>query len=353
MSRPKNEKVVFMKAAVLKEHGDLDVVQYVEDLPIPEPKRGEVRLKMKAAALNRLDLFVRRGWKGLVLDFPHVIGSDGAGVVDALGEGVTSLKEGDAVAVDPSIYPDDILGDFQNQSRIKIMGEHSSGLAAEYVVVPAANCVKMPDGFDMKEAAAAGLVYVTAWHSLITRGGFKAGEDILIVGAGGGVNSASIQIAKLAGARTVYVVGSDEEKCELAKELGADVTINRQEEDWSRAIFGLTNKRGVDVVVDNVGEATIPSSMRAVRPGGRILVVGGTTGYNASVNLALLFAKHIAIIGSTMGTHKDYVDVMNLIFAGKLKAVVGKTFPLNEARQAEETLENFDVFGKVVIDVES
>lgn len=343
-----------MKAAILKEHGELDVIQYVEDLPIPEPKRGEVRLKMKAAALNRLDLFVRRGWKGLNLDFPHVIGSDGAGVVDALGEEVTSLAEGDAVAVDPSLYPEDILGDFQNQSRLKIFGEHESGFAAEYVTVPAKNCVKMPDGFDMKEAAAAGLVYVTAWHSLITRGKFKAGEDILIVGAGGGVNSASIQIARLAGARTIYVVGSDEEKCEQAKELGADITINRQEEaNWSKAMFKLTNRRGVDVVVDNVGEATIPLSMRSLRAGGRILVVGGTTGYNANVNLAQLFTSQIAIIGSTMGEHKDYVNVMNLVFAGKLKAIVGKTFPLSEARQAEEALENFDVFGKVVIDLES
>lgn len=343
-----------MKAAILKEHGDLDVIQYVEDLPIPEPKRGEVRLKMKAAALNRLDLFVRRGWKGLNLDFPHIIGSDGAGVVDALGEEVTSLAEGDAVAVDPSLYPDDILGDYQNQSRLKVMGEHASGFAAEYVIVPAKNCVKIPDGFDMKEAAAAGLVYVTAWHSLITRGQFKAGEDILIVGAGGGVNSASIQIARLAGARTIYVVGSDDEKCQQAKELGADVTINRQEEEnWSKVMFKLTNRRGVDIVVDNVGEATIPLSMRSLRPGGRILVVGGTTGYNANVNLAQLFTSQIAIIGSTMGEHKDYVDVMNLVFAGKLKAIVGKTFPLNEARQAEESLENFDVFGKVVIDLEN
>jgi NADPH:quinone reductase-like Zn-dependent oxidoreductase len=247
------------------------------------------------------------------------------------------------------------VGEFQNQIRpVEIFGEHCSGFAAEYVVVPARNCVKVPDGFDMKEAAAAGLVFVTAWHSLITRGQFKAGEDILIVGSGGGVNSASIQIARHAGAGTIYVVGSNEEKCQQAKELGADVTINREEdENWSKAIFKLTNKRGVDVVVDNVGEATIPMSMRAVRPGGRILVVGGTTGYNATVNLAQLFYYHIAIIGSTMGEHKDYVDVMKLIFESKLKAIVGKTFPLSEARQAQEALENFDVFGKVVIDMES
>jgi len=345
-----------MRAAVIKEHGGLDVVQYVEDLPIPEPARGEVRLKMKAAALNRLDLFVREGWKGLELNFPHVIGSDGAGVVDKLGEGVTSLAVGDAVAVNPSIYPDEpnTISAYENQTRhLKIMGEHHSGLAAEYVVVPARSCVKMPHGFSFQAAAAAGLVYVTAWHSLITRGQFHPGEDILIVGAGGGVNTASIQIAKLAGAGTIYVVGSNAQKCEEAKTLGADVTINRDEVDnWSRELFKLTNRQGVDVVVDNVGQATLPLSMRAVRPGGRILVVGGTTGYDASINVALLFAAHICIIGSTMGTHKDYVDVMQLIFSGKLQAVVGKTFALEQAQQAQSALENFDVYGKVVINMD-
>lgn len=346
-----------MKAAVLTQHGEsTDVIETVDNLPIPEPKRGEVRLKMAFAALNRLDLFVRRGWKGLNLDFPHVIGSDGAGVVDKVGEDVTSLEIGDRVAVDPSIFPQDsnIIGDYQNQVRpIEIIGEHRSGFAAEYVVVPARNCIKVPDGFDLKEAASAGLVYVTAWHSLMTRGKFQAGEDILIVGAGGGVNSASIQIAKLAGARTIYVIGSDAEKCQLAHELGADVTINRQEtENWSKDIFKLTNKRGVDVVVDNVGQATLPLSMRSVRAGGRILVVGGTTGYDAKINLAQLFYYHIAIIGSTMGEHKDYAKVMDLVFAGKLKAILGKVFPLQEARTAQETLENFDVFGKVVIDLD-
>ncbi len=345
-----------MKAAILTAHGGLEVVQYVEDLPVPEPGRGEVRLKMKAAALNRLDLFVRAGWKGLNLHFPHVIGSDGAGVVDAVGEGVSEYAPGDKVAVDPSVFPEDgshLHVDYENQARIAIMGEHRSGLAAEYVVVPAKNLVKMPENFSFQEAAAAGLVYVTAWHSLITRGKLQAGELVLVVGAGGGVNSASIQIAKLAGA-TVFVVGSNEEKCELAKSLGADVTINRAEKpDWSREIMTLTGRRGVDVVVDNAGAATLNNSIRACRIGGRILIVGGTTGYPVEINIAQIFARQIAIIGSTMGPHRDYVKAMNLVFAGKLKAVVGKTFALTDAREAEATLENFDVLGKVVLDIEN
>ncbi len=289
-----------MRGAVLTAHGGLDVVQYVENLPIPEPKRGQIRLKMQAAALNRLDLFVRVGWKGLDLPFPHVIGSDGAGIVDAMGEDVTGFSVGDSVAVDPSLYPAPRAHhtDYENQDRIAIMGEHHSGFAAEYVCVPAYNAVKMPEGFSFQEAAGAGLVYVTAWHSLITRGNLRPSDVVLIVGAGGGVNTASIQIAKLTGA-SVIVVGSNAEKCAKAKELGADLTINREATpDWSKEVFKLTEKRGVDIVVDNVGGQTLLQSMRSVRLGGKILIVGGTSGYGFELPVNLLFAKQIALITS-------------------------------------------------------
>ncbi|MCU0511024.1 MAG: zinc-binding dehydrogenase [Anaerolineae bacterium] len=345
-----------MRAAILTGHGGPEVVQYVQDLPLPEPGYGQVRLKMAAAALNRLDLFVRAGWKGLNLHFPHVIGSDGAGVVDAVGPGVTGYQPGDRVAVDPSLFPEDdtrLYVDYENQTRLAIIGEHASGFAAEYVVVPAKNLVRVPASFSLAAAAAAGLVYVTAWHSLMTRGGLRAGETVLIVGAGGGVNSASLQIAKLAGA-TVIVVGSQEAKCEQARALGADVTINRERDpDWARAVQTLTGRRGVDVVVDNVGAATFGSSLRACRIGGRILVVGGTSGYAAELPLNQLFARQVSIIGSTMGTHQDYARVMALVFEGKLNAVIGRVFPLSAARQAQQTLEQFDVFGKVVLDVDN
>jgi len=343
-----------MRAAVLTAHGGLEQVQYVGDLPIPEPGAGEVRLHMKAAALNRVDLFVRVGWKGLNLHFPHVIGSDGAGVIDAVGAGIKHLAIGDPVAVDPMFLPDDpllFMAEYENQSRIAIAGEHRSGLAAEYVIVPARNVVKMPSGFSFQAAAAAGLVYVTAWHSMITRGHLKPGETVLIVGAGGGVNSASLQIAKYAGAK-VIVVGSSAEKCERARQLGADVTINRAEKpDWAKEVFALTEKRGVDVVVDNVGAATLNLSMRACRIGGRILIVGGTTGYQAEINVAQIFTRQISLIGSTMGTHADYATVMNLIFAGQLNAVIGQVFPLDKAREAEAALETGETFGKIVIDM--
>lgn len=342
-----------MRAAVFYEHGDVSVIQTADDLPVPEPKSGEVRLRMKAAALNRLDIWVREGWPGLDLPKPHVVGSDGAGIIDALGDGVTGYEIGDRVCVDPTVVPPDspaLMTGLENQSRIAIKGEHSSGFAAEYVVVPIRNILKVPDHIEFTEAAAAGLVYVTAWHSLITRGQLRAGESVLIVGASGGVNTASIQIAKLTGAK-VIVVGSDAEKCALAEELGADVTIDRSQEDWSKAVFKLTNKRGVDVVVDNVGQATLFNSIRSVRIGGRILIVGNTSGPHFDLDIRYLFSKHITIIGSTMGPHRDYVDVMNLVFDGKLKPVIGEVVGLDGVAEGQRKLENGEVMGKVVITI--
>lgn len=344
-----------MKAAVITGHGGLEVVQVVDNLPVPEPGAGEVRIAMKAAALNRLDLWVRLGWPGLKLAMPHITCADGAGVVDAVGAGVKAFAPGDRVCIDPTIVDPDspaLLTGLENQSRIHLLGESVPGVAAEYVVLPSRNLMKIPDGFGFNEAAAAGLVYVTAWHSLMTRGGLRAGETVLIVGAGGGVNSASIQIAKLAGA-TVYVVGSNAEKCEKARELGADVTINREETpQWSKAIYQMTNKQGVDVVIDNVGTSTFIDSIRSTRIGGRILVVGNTSGPFVELDLRQIFARQVSIIGSTMGPHQDFIKVMNLVFAGKLNPVVGAVLPMHEAAKAQEMLANFDVFGKVVLEIQ-
>ena len=343
-----------MRAGIITAHGDLDVVQYVEDLPIPEPKYGEVRINIKAAALNRLDLFVRAGWKGLELNFPHVICADGAGLVDAIGEGVTQFTVGDPVCIDPTLVKADdpaLHTGLENQSRIAILGEHHTGTAAEYIVLPQRNLMKMPDDMDFGEVASVGLVGVTAWHSMITRGNLLPGETVLIVGAGGGVNSISIQIAKLAGAK-VFVVGSDAQKCQQAEDLGADVTINRAEvPDWSRAIYSMTDKRGVDMVVDNVGQATLNSSIRACRIGGRILIVGGTSGYQLDLNVAQIFTRQIALIGSTMGPHRDYMTFMNQVFAGKIKAVIGERLPIQQVQQAQRILEDNLVFGKIVLEI--
>jgi NADPH:quinone reductase-like Zn-dependent oxidoreductase len=239
----------------------------------------------------------------------------------------------------------------------QLLGETVRGTYAEYVAVPAGNLYPIPEGFGaipegfgFHQAAAAGLVFHTAWHSLIVRGALRAGETVLVVGASGGVNSAAIQIAKLAGA-VVYAAGSDAGKLEIAKACGADFLIDRsQEENWSKTVYTMTGKRGVDVVVDNVG-TTFPQSFRAARKGGRILTVGNTGGPKFEIDNRFIFGKHLSIIGSTMGTRGDFSTVMELIFAGKLKPVIDRTYPLREARSAHERLERNEQRGKVVLEI--
>lgn len=343
-----------MRAAVFYEHGTREVLQVADALPIPEPGAGEARINVRAVALNRLDLWVRNGWKGLELRKPHITIADGAGVVDQIGAGVTTFAPGDRVGIDPTFVPPhcvETMGGLENQCEdMAILGEHVPGVAAEYVVLPTRNLVKLPDHVSFATGAAGGLVYLTAWHSLITRGGLQAGESVLVIGAGGGVSTASIQIAKLAGA-TVYVIGSSAEKCAQAREIGADVTINRQEDgNWSKTLRKLTG-RGVDVVVDNVGKETLQNSIRAVRKGGRILIVGNTSGYDFPLDIRYLFSKHISIIGSMMAPHHEYLRVMELIFEGKLKPVVGATLPLEQVQEAHRLMEEGAVFGKIVLEI--
>jgi len=343
-----------MKAALIYEHGPADTLQIVDDHPIPEPGPGEVRVKVAAVALNYLDIWVRNGWPGIRLTYPHIPGADASGTVDSLGSGVTGWSVGDRVAIDPSIEwggesvratPD------RKPARFVLLGEHTSGTCAEYIVVPARNLLALPGHVSYAEAAAASLVFVTAWHSLITRGNLRPGESVLIVGAGGGVNTASIQIAKLTGC-TVYVVGSSDEKLAQAKALGADAVVRRDVEGgWSRAIFQFTAKRGVDVVVDNVGAATFMDSLKAAARGGRILTVGNTSGPVFEIDNRYLFSKHLSILGSTMGPHEDYVTVMRLLFKGKLKAVIGATYPFEQIREAHRAMESGAVFGKIVLEL--
>lgn len=341
-----------MRAAVLQSHGGPEALAVVDDLPLPEPGAGEVRLRMRAAALNRLDLWVRAGWPGLNLDFPHVIAADGAGEVDRCGPGVTGWQPGMRVCIDPAVVAADdpaLRSGLENQGRLHILGEQRPGTAAEYAIAPARNLLALPEHVSFDLAAAAGLVFVTAWHSLVTRGNLLPGETVLVVGAGGGVNTASIQIAKLAGAQ-VLVVGSSAERCELALSLGADHAINRADSpDWSREVWRLTGRRGVDVVIDNVGSATLGDSLRAARNGGRILVVGNTSGPRVALDLPLLYIKHLSIIGSTMGPHRDYCQVMNLVFSGALQPPVGAELPLDQAREAVRLLEEYVVPGKIVL----
>jgi NADPH:quinone reductase-like Zn-dependent oxidoreductase len=342
-----------MKTVLFRLHGGPEVLEYT-DFPAPEPKAGEALIRLHAASLNRMDVLVRNGWPGLKLELPHINGADGAGNVAALGEGVTEFKVGDRVVINSNLGCGEC--EFCKEGRDNLcrdwhlLGETVRGTYAEYVAVPVRQLYKLPADFDYHQAAAAALVYQTAWHSLIKRGNLRAGKILLIVGAGGGVNTASVQVGKYIGAQ-VIVVGSSAEKLKKAESIGADILIDRsKEEDWSKAVFLATNKRGADVVVDNVG-TTFPLSFRAARKGGRILTVGNSGGPIFQIDNRFVFAKHLSLIGSTMSTLADFAEVMDLITAGKLKPIMDITFPLKDAAAAQERLWKAEHFGKITLDI--
>jgi len=340
-----------MKATLFQKHGGPEVLEYT-DFPTPEPKAGEVLIRLHAAALNRMDVFVRNGWPGLKLELPHINGADGAGEIAQLGNEVTGFSIGERVVINPNFGCGNcefcLNGQDNMCSNWHLLGETIRGTYAEYVCVPARQLYKLPEAFDFHSAAAAALVYQTAWHSMVKRGVVKAGETVAIVGAGGGVNSASIQIAKYLGAR-VIVIGSNSNKLAQAEALGADILIDRsQNEDWAKAVFIATEKRGVDVVVDNVG-TTFPLSLRALRKGGRLLTVGNSGAPRFEIDNRFIFAKHLSILGSTMSTLADFHEVMNLVITGKLKPVIDKTYPLKDAAAAQERLWLGENFGKITL----
>ncbi len=341
-----------MKAIGFLAHGDMSHMAVLA-VPQPEPGPGEALVKLQASAFNRLDIWVRAGWPGLKLALPHISGSDGAGDIAAVGSGVSGVNVGDRVAIDPGIstIADEFTarGEHSLSPGYYILGEHLPGTHAEYIVVPAANLVPLPKDAPYADAAAAGLVYLTAWRMLVHRAQLRAGESVLVLGAGGGVNSAAIQIAKLAGC-TVYATTSSAEKMAHAEALGADVVLNyNTDPQWPKAIYRQTGKRGVDVVVDNVGAATLAHSLRAVARGGRIVIVGNTSGPKTGLDIRFLFAKQISLVGSTMGNHDDYRTVMNLVFAGKLKPVIHTIMPLADGVAAMALLEQGSQFGKIVL----
>jgi NADPH:quinone reductase-like Zn-dependent oxidoreductase len=343
-----------MKTTLFHQHGGPEVLEYT-DFPPPEPQPGEALVHIYAAALNRMDVMVRNGWPGLKLNLPHINGADGAGEIITLnspppaGEG---LGVGSRVAINANLgcgECDYCLAGWDNMCRNwHLLGETIRGTYAEYICLPVRQLYKLPNDFDYHKAAAAALVYQTAWHSLITRGHLRAGETVLVVGAGGGVNTASMQVAKFAGAQ-VIVVGSHADKLARAESLGADILIDRsKDENLSKAVFLATDKRGVDVVVDNVG-TTFMQSLRCLKKGGRLLTVGNSGGPRFEIDNRFVFARHISIIGSTMSTLKDFSTVMDLVVAGKLQPVIDKTFPLKDAAAAQERLWNGENFGKITL----
>jgi NADPH:quinone reductase-like Zn-dependent oxidoreductase len=348
-----------MKTTLFRQHGGPEVLEYT-DFPAPEPKPGEALVRLHAAALNRMDVMVRNGWPGLKLVMPHINGADGAGEIVAFGSPPQMGTFGEGLGVGSRVVINANLGcgecdyclsGWDNMCRNwHLLGETVRGTYAEYIALPVRQLYKLPADFDFHAAAAAALVYQTAWHSLITRGGLKAGETVLIVGAGGGVNTASVQVAKFGGAQVV-VVGSDAQKLAAAESLGADILVDRSKnEDWSKAVFTATNKRGVDVVVDNVG-TTFMQSLRCLKKGGRLLTVGNSGGPRFEIDNRFVFAKHISIIGSTMSHLKDFSTAMELVTAGKLQPVIDRTFPLEEAAAAQERLWKGENFGRITLEI--
>ncbi len=340
-----------MNALCFFEHGGPEVLRH-QEVPDPQPGPGEALVRVRACALNHLDIWVRRGWPALKLPMPHWGGADVAGVVAAAGPGVEGWPAGRRVVVDPglSTVEDEFTrrGEPTLSPGYRILGEDRRGGLAELLAVPAANLLPMPDGLEFAEAAAPLVVALTAWRMLVKRGGLRAGESVLVVGAGGGVNSMAVQVARLAGARVIVVAGSAG-KAARAGELGADEVIDRSAVDWGRAVLDLTGRRGVDLVVDNVGAATLATSVRVTARGGRIVIVGNTSGPQVTLDTRYLFARQISLIGSTLGGHQDFREVTALLWAGRLRPVIDRVLPLAEGREAFAALERGEVFGKLVL----
>lgn len=342
-----------MKAVIFHEHGGPEVLRY-EEVRNPEPAPGEVLIEVRATSINHLDIFLRRGILGVRIPLPKIAGSDAAGIVRAIGNSVTTVKEGQRVTINPGIscgLCEYCSSGFASQcAAYTIMGEHNQGAYAQFITVPERIVLPIPDSLSFEAAAAAPLVFLTAWSMMVGKGNIRAGEDVLILGAGAGVGTAAIQIAKLAGCR-VFAAASTEEKLEKARQLGADVLINNNAGDFDKKIRNLTGKRGVDVVVDYIGADTWVQSLRSARRGGRVLTCGATTGFAPQTDLRQIFFRQVQVIGSTMGSHSEFLAVMNLVFQGRLKPVIDRVLPLEEARTGHELIENRGVFGKIVLAV--
>jgi len=338
-----------MKAVRIHEFGGPEVLRY-EDVPDAQPRKDQVLIRVKACALNHLDIWVRKGLPGVSL--PHILGSDIAGEIVAVGEYVTGFKAGQRVLLAPMHFCNHCakcVTGIQNQCRaFTALGNGVDGGYCELIAVPAVNVIPIPDNLDFNQAASVPLVFLTAWHMLVGRAAIRLGQTVLVLGAGSGVGIAAIQIAKLFHARVITTAG-DEEKLEKGRTLGADYGINHYQQKISQEVRKITDKEGVDIVVEHVGTATWEESMKSLKPGGTIVTCGATTGHNAAFDLRFLFSRQLNFLGSYMGTMGELYDVLSHVFAGRLKPVVGRAFPLKDARAAHEYLEASRMFGKVVL----
>jgi NADPH:quinone reductase-like Zn-dependent oxidoreductase len=340
-----------VKAIVLREHGGPDVL-HAEELPTPEPGPGEVRVRIKAVALNHLDLWVRRGGPAFHLEYPHRLGADIVGVVDAVGPGAAA-EVGTKVVVQPGLSCMKCaacLGGHDNLCRhYRLLGENTQGGYCEYIVVPVTNLAPYPDRLDFAHAAAGILTFMTAWQMVVHKARVAPGDTVLVHGAGSGVGVAAIQIAKLFGARVIATAGTDH-KLTHAKELGADAVINYNTDDFAAECRAQTLKRGVDSVIEHVGGDVFTQSIKAVRNGGRIVTCGATSGFHPQIDLRHIFFRQIEVLGSTMGSKADLLTVLGHIAAGRLEPIVYEVLPLDRAVDAHRILEERAAFGKVVLE---
>ena len=338
-----------MKAVRIHQFGGPEVLMY-EDVPDPQLRKDQVLVRVKACSLNHLDVWVSKGLPGVKL--PHILGSDIAGEIVEVGEYIGGFTAGQRVLVAPMHFCGlcvKCLAGLQNRCReFTVLGNGVDGGNCELVAVPAANAIPIPDTLDLNQAASVPLVFVTAWHMLVGLAALRSGQTVLVLGASSGVGIAAIQIAKLFHCRVITTAG-DEAKLEKGRALGADYGINHYKQKISEEVRKITNKEGVDIVVEHVGAATWDESVRSLKSGGKLVTCGVTTGPNVSLDLRHLFARQLTLLGSYMGTMGELNEVLGHVFAGRLKPVVDRIFPLSEIRAAHEYLEKSQMFGKVVL----
>jgi len=338
-----------MKAVRFHQQGGLEVLKY-EIAPDPKPDTEEVLLRVRAASVNHVDLWVRTLYQ--VASFPHIPGSDAAGEIVELGHGVSNFSVGDRVVVYPGIPCGHceycLAGEDSACLNFGIFGVKTDGAYAELTVAKASNLLPIPNGISCEEAAAFPVTYITAWHSLITRAGLRAGETVLIHGAGSGVGTAAIQIAKLAGAKVIATSGS-KEKREKAKSMGAEEALDYHYVKWPEKVRELTGGRGVEVVFDFIGPATFTGSIASLAKLGRLVSCGATTGADINFDLRNLYSRQISIIGAMLGSRAEFVLLLRLLADGELKPVIDRVMPLSEAAEAHRLMEQAGQFGKIVL----
>jgi NADPH:quinone reductase-like Zn-dependent oxidoreductase len=338
-----------MKAVRIHEFGGPEVLRY-EDVPDPQPRKDQVLVRVKACSLNHLDLWARKGLPGIKL--PHILGSDVAGEIVEVGEYVRGPSVGQRVLLSPMTFCNHCVkcaAGLQNQcSEFSVLGNRVDGGNCELIAARPDSVFPIPDSLDFHQAASVPLVFLTAWHMLVARGGLRPGQTVLVLGANSGVGIAAIQVAKLFNA-TVITTAGDERKMQRARELGADQVINHYQQKISDEVRKLTHREGVDIVIEHVGAATWEESMKCLKPSGTLVTCGATTGPNISIDLRFLFARQLTVLGSYMGTLGELHEVLKHVFSGRLKPVIDRIFPLSETQAAHQYMETSLMFGKIVL----